>query len=118
MTAVKRTFYDVVNFISALSVARLEALSHPFASVMRFMDAYLLSATDGCGEYNFWFRPVRIRSMHTCRRFCLSLFHQEDQREYTDHKDTQEIKRIIEGHHRGLFQKTAINHPKAALVCH
>ena len=31
------------------SVLSLKALSHPFASVMRFMDAYLLSATVGCG---------------------------------------------------------------------
>jgi hypothetical protein len=28
---------------------RLEALSHPFASMMRFMDAYLLLATSGAG---------------------------------------------------------------------
>jgi hypothetical protein len=27
----------------------LEALSQPFASMMRFMDAYLLSASVGCG---------------------------------------------------------------------
>jgi len=42
---------------SALSAARLEALSHPLASVMRFMDAYLLSAAVGCGEHVSFLLP-------------------------------------------------------------
>jgi len=33
--------------------SRLEALSHPFASMMRFVDAYLLLATFGCRGSKF-----------------------------------------------------------------
>jgi hypothetical protein len=42
--------YAVYSCFTAGSLSsRLEALSHPFASVMRLMDADLLSATFGCG---------------------------------------------------------------------
>jgi hypothetical protein len=44
----------IVDYVSIPSLCfslrtRLEALSHPLASMMRFMDAYLLSAAVGCG---------------------------------------------------------------------
>jgi len=38
-------------YLNLFSVFSLGVLSHPFASVMRLMDAYLLSATVGCGQF-------------------------------------------------------------------
>ena len=56
----------ITNYLSnpiIASLTPLEALSHPFASMMRFMDAYLLLATVGCAfARKSFFRSARLLS--------------------------------------------------------